>query len=77
MTEVDVVSECSCSYDEPATETMIVPIGPNGGVSHLPICGGFVAGDFFTRMVKSKDLLSGKLFGALNAKVPDQNNSCM
>lgn len=58
-------------YDEPATEALFVPIGPNGGVSQLPICGGFVAGNFFTRMVKSKDLLSGMLFGALNAKVPN------
>lgn len=40
----------------PSTETLILPIGPDGGVSQLPLCGGMIVGNFFTRMIKSKTL---------------------
>jgi NADH dehydrogenase FAD-containing subunit len=57
-------------YVEPPTEAMFLPLGPTGGVSQLPVCGGIVVGDFMTRMLKSKDLLSGMFWDQLNAKMP-------
>mmetsp|Transcript_4635 Transcript_4635/g.8895 ORF Transcript_4635/g.8895 Transcript_4635/m.8895 type:complete len:87 (-) Transcript_4635:887-1147(-) len=43
-------------YTGPSTEALMLPIGPNGGVSQLPLCGGMVVGNFLTKMIKSKTL---------------------
>lgn len=58
------------AYDGPSTEALMIPIGPEGGVSQLPLCGGVVVGDFMTRNIKSKGLFVDMAWGTLNAKVP-------
>jgi len=57
-------------YLEPMTEALILSLGPDGGVSQLPVCGGFIVGDFMTKMAKSKDLLAGMFWKTLNSKIP-------
>ena len=57
-------------FKAPGTETLLIPVGPNGGRSQLPMFGGIIMKDFFTRMVKSKDLMAGMTWGNLNAKMP-------
>ena len=55
-------------FDPPMTEALILPIGPNGGLTQLPLCGGVVVGDFITRKLKSNDLVSGMYWASVNAK---------
>ena len=43
----------------------LVPIGKNGGVSTFPM--SFVAGDWVTRVMKSKDMFCSKYWTMLNA----------
>ena len=57
-------------YVGPSTEVLILPLGPDGGLTHLPLCGGLVAGNFLTRMFKSKDLMAGMSWKMLNAEMP-------
>jgi len=57
-------------FDGPSVEVLIIPIGPKGGVTQLPFFGGVTVGDFFTRNVKSKDLMAGMVWKNLNAKMP-------
>jgi NADH dehydrogenase FAD-containing subunit len=44
------------SYTGPSTEALMLPLGPNGGVSQLPLFGGMIVGNFPTKMIKSKNL---------------------
>ncbi|TMW57549.1 hypothetical protein Poli38472_003474 [Pythium oligandrum] len=43
----------------PSTQSITLSLGPNGGVSQLPVFGGIVFGDLLTRWVKSRDLHVG------------------
>lgn len=51
-------------------EAMILPLGPNGGVSQLPVMCGTVVGDIMTRTIKSKDMMAGLVWKNLGAKLP-------
>lgn len=53
-----------------ATEACILPLGPNGGVTQLPMFGGIVLGDWTTRMLKCKDYFAGKTWASLGATLP-------
>lgn len=57
-------------YMAPSNEALFLPLGPNGGVSQMPIFGGIVVGDFLTKMIKSKDLFTEKFWQDLNAEIP-------
>jgi len=57
-------------YVGPSREVLILPLGPDGGLTHLPLCGGIVAGNFLTRMFKSKNLMAGMSWEMLNAEMP-------
>lgn len=46
----------------------VVPVGSTGGVSLFPM--GIVAGDFITKMIKSKGLFCSKFWAVLNAGTP-------
>lgn len=37
-------------------EAIVMPLGPKGGVGYLPLLWGIVLGDFFTWLIKSKNL---------------------
>ncbi|GAB9464462.1 Pyridine nucleotide-disulfide oxidoreductase [Globisporangium polare] len=50
-------------------EMMGISLGPNSGVSHLPIFGGIVLGDFLTSF-KARDMLASKFWKALGATMP-------
>ncbi len=65
-----MVGEALVPFDGPDTEAIIIPLGPRGGVTQLPLCGGFVVGNFMTRMIKSKDLMVEMSWKNLNAKMP-------
>jgi NADH dehydrogenase FAD-containing subunit len=52
------------------TEAMLMPLGPHGGVSQLPLFGGTVVGDTMTKMFKSKDYAAGIMWGSWKAKLP-------
>lgn len=54
----------------PEIDNMLLSLGPDHGVSHLAFWGGIVMGDFFTRMLKSRDMLSTKVWGLFNAQMP-------
>lgn len=53
-----------------ATEALILPLGPRGGVSQLPVLGGLVVGDWVTWMLKSRDYFAVKTWGSMGAKMP-------
>ncbi|RLN90868.1 hypothetical protein BBJ28_00014856 [Nothophytophthora sp. Chile5] len=57
-------------YPKVATEAVILPLGPSGGVSQLPVWGGVVVGDWFTWMIKSRDFLAGRVWASLGASPP-------
>ncbi|KAG1690222.1 hypothetical protein DVH05_028296 [Phytophthora capsici] len=50
---------------------MMLPLGPNGGVSQLPVMGGVVMGNLITRSIKSKDYFAGMTWKGLGAVVPN------
>ncbi|POM67672.1 Pyridine nucleotide-disulfide oxidoreductase [Phytophthora palmivora] len=58
-------------FADVATEAMILPLGPSGGVSQLPFWGGLVLGDWFTWLVKSRDYLAGRIWDSIGARVPN------
>ncbi|GAB9474822.1 Pyridine nucleotide-disulfide oxidoreductase [Globisporangium polare] len=72
---VAVIRKKQPSFTKPfpkmEVEAMIMPLGPNGGVSQLPVMGGLVFGNFLTRMLKSKDFFVGNTWGQLNATMPN------
>ncbi|RLN59676.1 hypothetical protein BBJ28_00014536 [Nothophytophthora sp. Chile5] len=57
-------------YPEVTTEAVILPLGPSGGVSQLPVWGGVVVGDWFTWLIKSRDFLAGRVWAGLGASTP-------
>ncbi|KAL3667645.1 hypothetical protein V7S43_007199 [Phytophthora oleae] len=57
-------------FKAPGTAMIVLPLGPSGGVSQLPVFGGLVVGNWFTRMIKSKDYLAGMMWGSFNAVAP-------
>ncbi|OWZ01119.1 Apoptosis-inducing factor [Phytophthora megakarya] len=57
-------------YEVAATEAMILPLGPNGGVTQLPMFGGIVMGNWVTRTIKSKDYFAGRIWASIGATVP-------
>jgi NADH dehydrogenase FAD-containing subunit len=54
-------------YKGPSTEALMVPLGPNGGVSQLPLFGGLIVGNFLTSLIKSKTLFVGMFRKQLRA----------
>lgn len=64
-------SAVSKPFPKVEVEALIVPLGPNGGVSQLPVLGGTVAGNIITRMIKSKDMFATKTWESLGAVVPN------
>ncbi|ETP36472.1 hypothetical protein F442_15603 [Phytophthora nicotianae P10297] len=54
-----------------AIEAMILPLGPSGGVSQLPMFGGIVLGNWFTWFIKSRDYLAGRIWASIGASVPN------
>ncbi|KAF1319595.1 Pyridine nucleotide-disulfide oxidoreductase, partial [Globisporangium splendens] len=52
-------------------EALLLPLGPCGGVSQLPVWGGMVVGDTMTWLVKSRDFFAGKTWASLGAKMPN------
>ncbi|KAE8893602.1 hypothetical protein PF005_g30501 [Phytophthora fragariae] len=59
------------SYETPAVAAMILPLGPCGGVSQLPVWGGVVLGDWFTWLLKSRDYFAGRIWASIGATVPN------
>jgi NADH dehydrogenase FAD-containing subunit len=57
-------------FKAPGTAAMILPLGPSGGVSQLPVWGGVVLGDWFTRAIKAKDYFAGMTWSSLGATTP-------
>ncbi|CAK4706376.1 unnamed protein product [Aphanomyces euteiches] len=53
----------------PATDVMMIPLGPRRGVSQLPLFHGLIVGDLVTSMVKSKDYFTAKYFKAWRTNV--------
>lgn len=49
----------------------VLPLGPSGGVSQLPVMGGVVMGNLITRSIKSKDYFAGMAWKSLGAVVPN------
>ncbi|EGZ05863.1 hypothetical protein PHYSODRAFT_342063 [Phytophthora sojae] len=56
--------------EEPPVAAMILPLGPCGGVSQLPVWGGVVFGDWVTWMIKSRDYFAGYIWSSIGATVP-------
>lgn len=54
-----------------STEMLVIPFGPDGGVSQLPLFRGLVVGYFFTKLVKSKDLMAGTFWTMMNQEIPE------
>lgn len=71
---VAVVRNAKDKFSKPfpkvVVEALILPLGPGGGVSQLPVMGGCVVGDMMTRMIKGKDMFTGKIWGELGAQMP-------
>ncbi|KAK1943641.1 Apoptosis-inducing factor B [Phytophthora citrophthora] len=65
-------TQTNVSKDFPKVEVApaMIPLGPNGGVSQLPIFGGVVYGNFVTRTFKSKEYFASFAWKNLNAEVP-------
>ncbi|KAJ8535074.1 hypothetical protein ON010_g13663 [Phytophthora cinnamomi] len=66
-------TQTSVAKDFPKVEVVpsMVPLGPNGGVSQLPLFGGVVVGNFVTRTFKSKEYFASFAWKNLNAEVPN------
>uniref|UniRef100_H3GR24 FAD/NAD(P)-binding domain-containing protein n=1 Tax=Phytophthora ramorum TaxID=164328 RepID=H3GR24_PHYRM len=58
-------------FKAPGTAAMVLPLGPSGGISQLPVWGGVVFGDWFTRMIKSKDYFAKMTWASLGATAPN------
>ncbi|KAG3118784.1 hypothetical protein PI125_g2594 [Phytophthora idaei] len=71
---IAVIRKKQPSFTKPfpgaATEVMILPIGPNGGVTQLPMFGGVVMGNWVTKTIKSKDYFAGQVWSSIGATVP-------
>ncbi|KAE9271702.1 hypothetical protein PF008_g30281, partial [Phytophthora fragariae] len=49
----------------------MLPLGPNGGVSQLPVMGGVVMGNLITKSIKSKDYFAGMVWKNMGAVIPN------
>lgn len=49
-------------------EMIMVPLGKTGGSAYIGLLWGVILGDFFTKMIKGKDLLIGMTRGARGVK---------
>ncbi|KAJ0407478.1 hypothetical protein P43SY_005019 [Pythium insidiosum] len=58
------------AYPAVKVEACILPLGPNGGVSQLPVFGGLVLGNFITRLFKAKDMFASMTWKSLGATAP-------
>ncbi|KAF4043303.1 Pyridine nucleotide-disulfide oxidoreductase [Phytophthora infestans] len=71
---IAVIRNKQLSFTKPfpgaATEAMISPLGPNGGVTQLPLFGGIVMGNWVTKTIKSKDYFAGQIWSSIGATVP-------
>ncbi|PFH49805.1 hypothetical protein AMATHDRAFT_146753 [Amanita thiersii Skay4041] len=47
------------------SETIVITVGKNGGVSYIGILWGIIVGDWLTRLVKSKNVLVNELRGGV------------
>jgi NADH dehydrogenase FAD-containing subunit len=57
----------------PPKEILIIPLGPNGGMTQLPFGkNGFIVGNFLTKMAKAKDLFASMTWKKFNAKMPKE-----
>ncbi|GMF39140.1 unnamed protein product [Phytophthora lilii] len=57
-------------FKAPGTAAMLLPLGPSGGVSQLPLLGGIVVGNRLTRMIKARDFFAGMVWSSLGATAP-------
>ncbi|KAL3658383.1 hypothetical protein V7S43_016763 [Phytophthora oleae] len=66
-------TQANVSKNFPKVEvaSAMIPLGPNEGVSQLPIFGGVVYGNFVTRTFKSKEYFASFAWKNLNAEVPN------
>ncbi|KAG2502378.1 hypothetical protein JM18_009774, partial [Phytophthora kernoviae] len=55
----------SKAFPKVEVEATLLPLGPNGGVSQLPVLGGVVMGNLITRSIKSKDYFAGMTWKSL------------
>uniref|UniRef100_A0AAV1UI28 FAD/NAD(P)-binding domain-containing protein n=1 Tax=Peronospora matthiolae TaxID=2874970 RepID=A0AAV1UI28_9STRA len=58
-------------FEVPAVAATILPLGPSGGVSQLPVWGGVVVGDWITWLLKSRDYFAGRIWASIGATVPN------
>ncbi|KAF4031004.1 Pyridine nucleotide-disulfide oxidoreductase [Phytophthora infestans] len=57
-------------YTGMSTEALVLPLGPNGGVTQLPFFGGIVLGDWVTWMMKLRDYFAGQFWSNIGATAP-------
>jgi NADH dehydrogenase FAD-containing subunit len=60
----------STPFPKPTVGMLVVPLGPNGGVSQLPVLGGLVGGNLITRNIKSKEYFVSQTWSSLGAVAP-------
>lgn len=46
------------AFDVLSSEAIVMPLGPKGGVGYIPLLWGITLGDFFTRLLKGKNLFA-------------------
>jgi len=50
----------AATYTSPAQEMLALPLGKNGGLTFVPMFGGFTLGNWVTKKLKSSDLFITK-----------------
>ncbi|OWZ09438.1 Apoptosis-inducing factor [Phytophthora megakarya] len=45
-------------------------VGPNGGVTQIPMLGRIVMGNWVTRTIKSKDYFAGRICASIGLQFP-------
>ncbi|RLN59675.1 hypothetical protein BBJ28_00014535 [Nothophytophthora sp. Chile5] len=58
-------------FPKVTAEALILPLGPSGGVSQLPVWGGLVFGDWITWLIKARDMFAGKTWSSFGAAIPN------
>ncbi|KAG7388738.1 Apoptosis-inducing factor 2 [Phytophthora boehmeriae] len=61
----------SKAFPDVEVEGTLLPLGPDGGISQLPLFGGLVLGDWVTKAIKSKDYFAGMTWKSMGAVVPN------
>ncbi|GFH44468.1 hypothetical protein CTEN210_00942 [Chaetoceros tenuissimus] len=54
-----------------SSEILVIPFGPEGGISQLPLFGGLVVGNYPTKLIKSKDLMADMFWTMMNQEIPE------